>query len=142
MADFTPESMAGFISESVADFPRNQQPAPYCRVCAERIAAIAAAVAVQGIGVDRYSTRHDGRALEVARASLAQLVNDYCGTPPRHPPIPGIRFPPPKSEPGPADLIAAALTLYQARRMWADQTLAGAFQDAGERLAAHALGPS
>ena len=109
-------------------------------VYAQRISAITAAVAVQGVSVARSTTGNDCQALEAVRASLAQLVDDYCGTPPRHPPIPGIRFPPPKSEPRPTDLIAAALTLYQAGRMVAEEALAAAFQDAGERLAVHALG--
>jgi hypothetical protein len=109
-------------------------------VYAQRIAAITAAAAVQGVSVARSATGDDGRAHEAARASLSRLVDDYCGTPPRHPPIPGLRFPPPKREPGPADLVAAALALHQAGRMMAEEGLAGMFKDAGAQLAVHALG--
>jgi hypothetical protein len=104
-----------------------------------RIAALTAAAAVQGVSVARSATGDDGRAHEAARASLAKLVDDYCGTPPRHPPIPGVRFPPPKSEPTPADLTAAALTLHQAGHMVADEALAGMFRDASAQLADRAL---
>jgi hypothetical protein len=78
------------------------------------------------------------QSLDSAKRHVFEVVDDYCGTPPRHVKLPP-RWPFPKGEPGPLDLVSAGLAFQFGARSVADEALGGVFDEAAQRLLDRAL---
>jgi hypothetical protein len=80
------------------------------------------------------------RSLDTTKQRISELLDDFCGTPPRFPKWPWPRpVPLPEGEPRPVDLANAGLAFRQATRSTADQALQSIFGEASQRLVDRAL---
>jgi hypothetical protein len=78
------------------------------------------------------------RSLDSIRQHVFQVVDDYCGTPPRHVRLPSP-WPFPKGEPRPLDLVSAGLAFQHGARSVGNEALGGVLGEAAQRLLDRAL---
>jgi hypothetical protein len=78
------------------------------------------------------------RSLDSIRRNVFQVVDDYCGTPPRHVRLPSP-WPFPEGEPRPLDLICAGLAFQHGARSVEDGALGGVLGEAAQQLLDRAL---